>query len=145
MEELENFVFAKVQYEVTEKQFILRVNDKVTSEALRKIKEKYEKDVNKEEANKVASMYLENMHKPMPPENKATWQPWKGGMDLILNDDSPKGLVPNQHVVLYAANSDGTYKFVCPELLSNAKYLATFVGLLKAMTEITREMEKYNQ
>lgn len=145
MEDLENFVFANVQYEVTEKQFILHVNEKVSSEALRKIKEEYAKDVDKEEAEKIASMFLKNMNKPMPPENKATWQPWKGGMDLILNDDSPKGLVPNQHVVLYAANSDGTYKFVCPELLSNGKYLATFVGLLKAMAEITKISEKYNQ
>ena len=145
MEDLESFVFAKVQFEVTEKQFILRVNDKVTSEALRKIKEEYEKDVNKEEANKVASMYLENMHKPMPPENKATWQPWKGGMDLIINDDTLSGFAPNRYKVLYAVDPDGTYKFVSPELLSNAKYLATFVGLLKAMVEITKISEKYNQ
>lgn len=131
-----------VQFEVTEKQFVLHVNENVPSEALRKIKEEYEKDADEEEAGKIASMYLKHMNKLLQPDDKAPWQPWENRLGLILNDDTLSGLAPNQHKVLYAVDSDGTYKFVCPELLSNGKYLATFVGLLKAMVEITKQMEK---
>lgn len=142
MEDLENFVFANVQFEATEKQFALDVNENVPSEALRKIKEEYEKDADKEETEKIASMYLKNMHKLLQPDDKAPWQPWENKLGLILHDDTLEGLAPNQHVVLYAADYVGTYKFVSPELLSNEKYLVAFVGLLKAMVEITKMMEK---
>lgn len=141
MEDLENFVFANVKFEVTEKQFVLHVNENVPSEALRKIKEEYEKDADEEEAGKIASMYLKNIHKLLQPDDNALWQPWETGLGLILHDDTLSGLAPNQHVVLYAADYVGTYKFVSPELLSNKKYLTTFVGLLKAMVEITKQTE----
>lgn len=144
-EDLENFVFANVQYEVTKKQLVLRVNEKVSSEALSKIKSEYEKDANTGEANRIASMFLKIMHKPVPPDSKATWQPWKNRLDLILNDDTLSGLAPNQHKVLYAVDPDGTYKFVSPELLSNEKYLSAFVGLLEHMIVLTKISEKYNQ
>ena len=145
MENSNDFAFANVKFEVTEKQFVLHVGENVPSEALRKIKEEYEKDADEEEPDRIASMYLKHMNKLLQPDDNAPWQPWETGLGLILHDDTLSGLVPNQHVVLYAVDPDGTYKFVSPELLSNAKYLATFVGLLKAMVEITKIAEKYNQ